>query len=74
MWRDLISTLLAEHGVHMAMFALDPDSQVSARLSQAGVFGSVLVSVLFAFNTECDPPERHCSNENARSQAAFIFA
>jgi hypothetical protein len=40
-WRDLIGTLLAEHGTHMAMFALDPGSQVSDRLSRSGVFGRV---------------------------------
>lgn len=40
-WRNLISTLLAEHGVHMAMFTLDDASQVSRRLSEGGVFGRI---------------------------------
>jgi len=41
LWRDFLSTLMAEHGVHMAMFTLDPTRQLSARLERSRVFGRV---------------------------------
>jgi len=41
LWRDFLDTLMAEHGVHMAMFALDPASQVSSRLALSGLLGRV---------------------------------
>lgn len=39
LWPDFITTLMAEHGVHMAMLVLDPRSAAARWLAQAGVFG-----------------------------------
>jgi GNAT superfamily N-acetyltransferase len=38
-WRDLLTTLLAEHEVYLAMFVLDPNSRARARLGDAELFG-----------------------------------
>ena len=44
-WRDFLSTLLARHDAHMAMFMLDPESQAYSLLHEAGLLGR------FAANT-----------------------
>ncbi len=38
-WRDFLTTLLARHDAHMAMFMLDPRSEAYALLDSVGVFG-----------------------------------
>ena len=38
-WRDLLPTLMREHGVHMAMFVLDPQSSTYRALADGGLFG-----------------------------------
>ncbi len=38
-WRDFLAALMHEHGVHMAMFVLDPRSTTYKTLQDAGVFG-----------------------------------
>lgn len=40
-WKDLLSTLLARHDTHMAMFALDPRADYAQRLSRSGILGRV---------------------------------
>lgn len=39
MWNELVSDLMRRHGVHMAMFSLDPDSQSFKTLQRIGLFG-----------------------------------
>ena len=38
-WQDYLATLMREHGVHMAMFVLDPRSTTYRTLEDAGMFG-----------------------------------
>ncbi len=38
-WSPFLTTLMAEHGVHMALFMLDPESEVYGRIRDAGLFG-----------------------------------
>ena len=45
LWPDFLSTLLAEHRIHMAMFALDPRAELTARLAGAGLFGRVTAAL-----------------------------
>ncbi len=45
LWRDFLSTLLARHEAHMAMFVMDPKGAAYCSLQKAGLFG------LFAAST-----------------------
>lgn len=38
-WKNFLPTLMHEHGVHMAMFVLDPRSRAYQTLSEGGLFG-----------------------------------
>jgi hypothetical protein len=38
-WQTFIHALLAYHQVHMALFTLDPDSDMSTAMQEAGIFG-----------------------------------
>jgi GNAT superfamily N-acetyltransferase len=44
LWKDLLGTLMAMHGVHMAMFMVDPRSRASELLKNAGIFGRLTAS------------------------------
>ena len=44
LWRDFLTTLLAKHDAHMAMFMLDPESQAYSLLGEAGIFGRFAAS------------------------------
>jgi ribosomal protein S18 acetylase RimI-like enzyme len=38
-WQSFLHALLAYHQVHMALFTLDPDSDMSAAMKETGIFG-----------------------------------
>ena len=44
LWRDFLSTLLARHDAHMAMFMLDPQSRAYSLLRETGLLGRFAAS------------------------------
>jgi GNAT superfamily N-acetyltransferase len=43
-WKELLGAIKARHGVHMAMFMLDPRARARQLLERAGVFGRLTAS------------------------------